>query len=130
MTGATPLGKWADRKTATRPRHQSANSAASFQPTMGNRPVQFGTAVNKKPARIALKYPNKNACACQDIGSNRDGMLKAPESTKIQMIMDSAAHNDPNKKKGRNPKLKSAGPFQARICSAVDCATISDLYLF
>ena len=48
-------GSSADTATATRPANHSATNPASGQPTTGSRPVQFGTAVSKKPAITALR---------------------------------------------------------------------------
>ncbi len=42
-----------DSRIAIRPANQSATSAASGAPFTGNRPVQFGIAVSRKPATVA-----------------------------------------------------------------------------
>ena len=48
-------GSPADSATATPPAIQSAHSPASGQPTIGNRPVQLGTAVIRNPAATAIR---------------------------------------------------------------------------
>ena len=42
-----------DARMATRPANHSSASAPSGQPLTGNRPVQFGIAVSRKPAMLA-----------------------------------------------------------------------------
>ena len=49
--GARPM--ISETKTAPRPSAHSAQSSASGRPATGNRPVQFGIAVSKKPATTA-----------------------------------------------------------------------------
>ena len=44
-----------DTATAARPISHSANRPPSGQPTIGNRPVQFGTAVSRNPAMTAAR---------------------------------------------------------------------------
>ena len=54
MPTTHPAGSHPDSAIAIRPASHSAASAATGQPTTGIRPVQFGTAVSRKPAITAL----------------------------------------------------------------------------
>ncbi len=45
----------AEKRTASRPATHRPNRPASGQPTIGSRPVQFGTAVSRNPAITALR---------------------------------------------------------------------------
>ena len=54
-TATITAGNAAETATITRPASHSATSPASGQPTIGSRPVQFGTAVIRKPATTAVR---------------------------------------------------------------------------
>ena len=60
-------GRNADRN---RPATQTENSNTSGPPCSGSRPVQFGTAVSRKPATTAAIYPNSISWTCQSRGAN------------------------------------------------------------
>ena len=51
--------------SSSRPASHSAASAASGGPDTGIRPVQFGTAVIRNPAKAAEAKPNSISCMCQ-----------------------------------------------------------------
>ena len=96
-------GKPAETATATRPTSQRPASIPSRQPTIGKRPVQFGTAVSRNPATTASRYPKRNSCACHETGSNAVGSAMCPDNISTQNTIASAAHTAAPKKNGRNP---------------------------
>ena len=53
---------------AMRPNSHTANSNINGGPESGNAPVQFGSAVNRKPASAAAANPKIISCACQANG--------------------------------------------------------------
>ena len=58
MAAAGPQPIHAETLTAIRPATQVENSRNSGLPCSGSLPVQFGTAVSRKPATTAAIYPN------------------------------------------------------------------------
>ena len=77
----------------------------------------MGTAVSRKPAITAERKPNRSSCACQATGVKAVGGPFQPLSIAIQMPIATAAQMPARRKKGRKPKLRIAGPCQARIRS-------------
>ena len=87
-------------------------SNISGPPRSAGRPVQFSTAVSKKPSITALRVSNKTACACHDTRSNRLGMTREPHKTASQRATAMAAQMNPCKKKGLRPKDKMGMSFE------------------
>ena len=70
MAAAGPQPIQAEMLTAIRPATQVENSRISGLPCSGSLPVQFGTAVSRKPATTAAIYPNSISWTCQSRGAN------------------------------------------------------------
>ena len=70
MAAAGPQPIHAEMLTAIRPATQVEKSRTSGLPCNGNLPVQFGTAVSRKPATTAAMYPNSISWTCQSRGTN------------------------------------------------------------
>ena len=70
IAAAGPQPIQAEILTAMRPATQVENSSISGLPCSGSLPVQFGTAVSRKPATTAAMYPNSISWTCQSRGAN------------------------------------------------------------
>ena len=110
QTAATPLPIRSENATAPRPSTQIANNIISGAPCSGLRPVQFGIAVNRKPAIAAATKPNSISCTCQETGSNAVGNAIVPSKTGSHSSIDSAPQNPAAKKNGRKPWSNIAAP--------------------
>ena len=70
-----------EKRTATRPTTHNPNSISKGGPAIGNRPVQFGTAVSAKPETAAPTKPNSISWRCQACPSKRLGIVNSPTKT-------------------------------------------------
>ena len=90
---------------AIRPASHTPNSSISGGPESGNAPVQFGTAVNRKPATAAAANPKIISCACQANGElpniAQGGPCKEIHATQMLMVM--TAKTPAPRKNGRKP---------------------------
>ena len=93
----------AEMATASRPASQSDTSPSKGPPCSGSRPVQFGTAVNRKPAMAATAKPNSISCACHVSGVKAVGIAKTPAISASQSPRPSTAESPARKKNGRKP---------------------------
>ena len=59
---------FADKVMAQRPASQTSTRTARGDPWSGNRPVQFGIAVSRKPVMMAGTKPNSSSWTCQSRG--------------------------------------------------------------
>lgn len=113
MTGpkaiASHVGISAETRQAIRPSIHSPASTASGAPLTGRRPVQFGIAVNRKPATVAITKPNNISWICQLSGSNRLGTAVPVTSMTIHSASAAADHTPAAKKNGRKPWVRKAG---------------------
>ena len=109
---ATPM--MADVTIAARPEAHNTARANSGTPCKGKRPVQFGMAVNRKPATAAMAKPWIISWACQATGSIPIGSTTRPDTASSQSTIESAAHSAAPRKNGRNPSWNSAGALILR----------------
>jgi hypothetical protein len=67
------------------------------------------TAVNKKPAIVAITKPNSISCMCQESAPNRLGRFSPMIKITVQRSRAAADHRLAIKKNGRNPYDRKAG---------------------
>src|SRR5207237_5445774 len=93
-------------RQAIRPSSHSPASVASGAPATGGRPVQFGMAVSRKPAIVAITKPNSISWMCQASGSKWLGTLLPVTNMTIQSNRANADHTPAARKNGRKPWVR------------------------
>ena len=94
---------------ASRASSQTAASAIRGLPLSPGTPVQFCTAVSRKPATMAATKPNSISCMCQASQPPTGCQLPArPSHAAIHKGMARVAKMAPARKKGRKPSSNSA----------------------
>ena len=106
---ANHAGTSSETMHTTGPSNHKLARSAKGAPLIGGRPVQFGIAVSRNPAIVAITKPNSISWICQASGSKRLGRL--PPIMKMTIHSSSAAgdHNPAARKSGRNPWLRKIG---------------------
>ena len=90
-SATTPAGSAPENQTATRPASHSPATSATKRSVGAGAPVQFGTAVRKKPPSAALAKPKTISCACQAMGPGAKGSSAAPAVHSSQTAMAATA---------------------------------------
>ena len=106
---ASQTGISAETRPAIRPSSHKPAKLASGSPLTGSRPVQFGIAVNRKPAIAASAKPNSISWMCQVKGSNRLGSTPPLARMVIHSASAAADQTAAARKNGRNPRVRKAG---------------------
>ena len=106
---ASQTGISAETRPAIRPSSHKPAKLASGSPLTGSRPVQFGIAVNRKPAIAAIAKPNSISWMCQVKRIEPAGQRAAACEDGDPQRERSRRPEAAARKNGRNPRVRKAG---------------------